>query len=113
MSKVKDAFTFTGKKQKQFNNLSPNDKKAVMQTAIAAEVSNSFRDAVTRTIINGEMLRNNYLYENFVKKIDQLSFDTSSDEYSELVKSLLSDIRMKQILCSKEREEVQKKEKQE
>lgn len=113
MSKVKDAFTFTGKKRKQFNNLSPNDKKSVMQTAIAAEVSNSFRDAVVRAIINGEMLRNDYLYQNFVKKIDQLSSDAGSEEYSELVKSLLSDIRMKQILYAKEREEVKEKEKQE
>lgn len=102
MSKVKDAFTFTGKKRKQFNNLSPDDKKTILQTAIAAEVSNSFRDAIANAVINGEMLRNKILYDKYVKKIDELPDGTSdSDQYSELIQGLLSDIRMRQIMYEK------------
>lgn len=111
MSKVKDAFTFTGKKRKQFNNLSSDDKKTILKTAIAAEVSNSFITAFAIASLNGEMLRNKILYNKYVKKIDKLPDCTSdSDQYSELIQGLLSDIRMRQIMYEKSKKKSEREE---
>lgn len=88
-----DMYTpFTKEWFKQFNKLSEADRKKVLEIVIEQTMNKALLSATSNAVFNGMNLKGERFYTDYVEKMDKM--DSNSQEWSDMVTRLLSDIRM-------------------
>lgn len=104
-----DMYTpFTKEWFKQFNKLSDKDKQKVLEIVIKNMMNSALVSASSNGVMNGMYLKGERFYTDYVEKMDKM--DSHSQEWSDMVEKLLSDIRVCHVEYQKRQEQQNGKE---
>lgn len=84
------------KEKGEFNALSVEEKAEAINAVFENAVNEKATKATANAILLGESLAYDFLYQDYVEKIDALDSD-NIDEYTEIVEGLLGKIRAQHL----------------